>query len=286
MSYNKWMYTYSNPVNYTDPSGKCIDISVNHDPTTCLPLALTLGLLDPATPFVEGASYISCEVLIKVGLFTTLSGAFMLYLKANSPAIARNLEIILSSIDVDDIPKVDNIFKKMVVPIYLPVPTPPEPEKKPKSTPSFYPIPSTPKTITQTPEPNSLVTVYRGLGGEKSGDHTYFLRPNTSPSDFRIDADGVSTFELVDLPSSFPYALGFAISVKKPITRGSTGPIVDLPNCSGTFTPNNKGKRHWSLNCTGEPANVQFSKYAKNEGKNSIILNPLYTGSPTERKLK
>jgi RHS repeat-associated protein len=160
------------------------------------------------------------------------------------------------------------------------------PEPEPAPTPPPFPIPvrrpTPPPTCTSTPEPG--VISYRGLDGEKSKDRTYYRRPQTNPGQFRLDPDGVSTFELAYLPGNKPYAVGFRIQVEGLTRPGSIGPILNIPfSCTGTYTPQ-YGEGHWSINCVPREQTPKIlSTYAKQPGR--IMLNPHWTDTPNERRL-
>ena len=130
-----------------------------------------------------------------------------------------------------------------------------------------------------TPPSGEAIAVYRGLGGKKSGG--VFSRPIYSPSEFRVDPDGVSTFELALLPGNKPYAIGFGVKFQPPKIPGTTGPLEHLPQCLATYTPPPPG--HWSINCTGsaDMTKQTLSAYAREKG---AILNPNWYG-PEERLL-
>jgi hypothetical protein len=160
------------------------------------------------------------------------------------------------------------------------------PEPEPAPTPPPFPIPvrrpTPPPTCTSTPEPG--VISYRGLDGEKSKNRTYYRRPQTNPGQFRLDPDGVSTFELAYLPGNKPYAVGFRIQVEGLTRPGSIGPILNIPfSCTGTYTPQ-YGEGHWSINCVPREQTPKIlSTYAKQPGR--IMLNPHWTDTPKERRL-
>jgi hypothetical protein len=130
-----------------------------------------------------------------------------------------------------------------------------------------------------TPPSGQAIAVYRELGGKKSGG--VFTRPIYSPGEFRVDPDGVSTFEPAYLPGYKPYAIGFGVKFQPPKVPGTTGPLEHLPQCWATYTPPPRG--HWSINCVGstEMTKQTLSAYAREMG---AILNPNWYG-PEERLL-
>jgi hypothetical protein len=60
----------------------------------------------------------------------------------------------------------------------------PEPEPSPEPAPKIDPFPPLPK---DTPEPSTTVITYRGLDGDINSERSFFKRPITSPSQFRVD---------------------------------------------------------------------------------------------------
>ncbi len=165
------------------------------------------------------------------------------------------------------------------IPFGNPITTP-----QPGATPS--PVTGTPTLGTPTASPTpSIVTSYRGLDGDVHSSKTYFRRAVLSPSQFRFDADGLSTFEISDLPGNKPYAMAFDISVTVPYKEGDSGPVLNVPSCEATYTPSlGGGLRHWSVNCNVADPRQHVSDFAKaNPGV--IVLNPNWVGSSSDRRL-
>ncbi len=257
VSYNKWNYSYSNPIIYTDPSGQ--------DPITdCGALFLLAATVDGPLPIGDAVGVGICAVIFGTAAYTAIMAS------QHAGDLARSVDVLgdRCTLTWEDL-------------LGLPEPVP---EPSPEPVPTIDPFP--PKIPTETPEPSTIVIIYRGLDGDINSERSYFKKPITSPSQFRVDVDGVSTFELADLPGNKPYALGLKVKVKTPIVPGSNGPVVDIPICTGTFTPElGGGLKHWSVICSGTPTNIALSEYAKGIGKTNIILNPQWVGEPYERRL-
>jgi hypothetical protein len=269
MSYNRWMYTNGNPVNYTDPSGRNpVNSSSPSGGSTvgeCASILVTLALIDGPSPAGDIAGTAFCAALI---------------LGVGEGAI----EYLQNYAQVPGDVKIDCNWMEWLYNLPESPKITPDPGNEPKFVP--LPIPNQKPLPTGTPNPNQGIMTYRGLDGDLSSDGSYYKRPQTSPSQFRVDIDGISTYELEDFPGNKPYGLRLSINIKQPIVQGSIGIVESLPNCTGTFTPQyGGGKRHWSINCSGNPANQQLSSFAKGIGKNNIILNPNWITIPVDRRL-
>ena len=252
ITYNGWQYSYGNPVNLTDPTGK--------DPiTTCIGLLALAAAMDGPLPIGDAAGLIACGAL-----FATAG--------VSISALVQHADELGGAVDTV-VDRCEWTWEKWL--------------QQPSTEPERVPIaPPAPQIPTDTPEPSSTIITYRELDGDLSSDKSYYKKPVTSPSQFREDADGVSTFEILDLPGIKPYALGFNVKVKPPVMPGTIGRIFDLPMCTATFTPEfGGGKKHWSVKCMGYPTNVTLSQYAKGVGKPNIILNPKWIKEPSERRL-
>ena len=138
-----------------------------------------------------------------------------------------------------------------------------------------------PQPTEEPTDDSQQIITYRGLDGDfRNG---VYIKPIYSPSQFRVDSDGVSTFELAFLPGNKPYSVGFNITIHTYKYPGITGQILGLPECGATYTPDLGGEGHWSINCSGGPETTKqtLSGYAKLV---TAILNPNWSGSE-ERKL-
>jgi RHS repeat-associated protein len=259
VSQNPYVYGYANPIANTDHTGK-------NPILECL-----LLMAATAEGPVETIGITGCVALLAGTTILTYGGLVTLQ------KLEKETEIgcppVINS--WEDILKLDEQESKI----------------SPNPTPERQPIPVAPSpkipTQTETPKPNNWVITYSELNGDKSSDNTYYKKPQTNPGSFRMDEDGVSTFEMPDLPGIKPYALGFKVKVNdEHITQGATGVLEDLPICTATFTPQfAQGKRHWSINCVTAPTNIILSEYAKGIGKDNIILNPAWKSEPQDRKL-
>jgi hypothetical protein len=115
-----------------------------------------------------------------------------------------------------------------------------------------------------------LVVVFREVDGEMKGIPPKYRKPKLSPSTFRLDSDGVSTFEVVGLPGNKPFVVAFVIKLIGPKLPQTTHPVVGIPTCTGTFTPQ-WGVGHWSLNCAPrESTPAALSAY----GKTGAAIHP------------
>ncbi|MEJ7893822.1 MAG: hypothetical protein WKF94_14405 [Solirubrobacteraceae bacterium] len=90
-----------------------------------------------------------------------------------------------------------------------------------------------------------VITVYRGVNGKKNADRV-FNKPSLSPSSFQLDPDGVSTYRRSTLPPTQPYMVPFHVQLPRP--DASEGPVIEIPNCMATYTPQ-FATGHWSINC-------------------------------------
>jgi hypothetical protein len=97
---------------------------------------------------------------------------------------------------------------------------------------------------------------YRGVDGNPGCQSGLSL----GPSAFRLDPDGVSTFERPNQGSLKPCLVPFAFQVPSR-SPGATGPVSGLPQCTATHTPQ-FGNGHWSINCAGDTRQI-LSSYAK-----------------------
>jgi RHS repeat-associated protein len=157
----------------------------------------------------------------------------------------------------------------------------PEPEPQPETEPLGVDI--FPPLKLERSEPPSVLSIYRKLGGRKSNDKSYYRKPKTSASEFRLDADGASAFDLEYLLGDRPYAIRFDVNAKRPVSIGSTNQIIGLP-CTATFDNIEPG--HWGVFCTplNETPHI-LSKYAQGTGIFNIIINPNWNGEPKDVRL-
>lgn len=100
------------------------------------------------------------------------------------------------------------------------------------------------------------VNAYRYLNGQKNGSGTCWRRAQSSPSQFRFDPDGMSTFEsAVVADTNRPYRVRFAIvnpgtAHCDTTSQGRAGAVQHLGNFRGTCTPQHGGAGHWSIQDT------------------------------------
>ncbi len=230
ITFNRWHYAHDNPVNFTDPSGR--------DPiTTCLAILGVVSVADGPSPIGDGVGIVACIALLgTAGISAIISAQYADDLgTAVETTVDRCKKITWEELSYQ--------------------------QTQPERVPWIPPLPQQPPI--DTPESSSMVITYRELDGDLSSDKSYFKKPITSPSQFREDEDGVSTFEMTDLPGIKPYALGFKVKVKTPIVQGATGLIIDIPICAAIFTPTMDGRKHWSVNCIGYSTKETLSLYAK-----------------------
>jgi hypothetical protein len=76
---------------------------------------------------------------------------------------------------------------------------------------------------------------------------------NLSASAFRVDPDGVSTFEQPFQGTTHPCLVSFRFMIAGR-SPGATAPVGGLLACMSTYTPPPEG--HWSINCVGDTAAV------------------------------
>jgi hypothetical protein len=128
-------------------------------------------------------------------------------------------------------------------------------------------------------------TIYRGLGGNVNKTPCV-TGPKTSPSEFRIDPDGLSTFQSnVALDTSKPYRVGFLVTgaPNDPPVQGDTGSVANVNGYTytATYSPQLGGAGHWSLKNTtrtDQEMKNDFSAYAKLVGNTD--RNPSYNNNP------
>lgn len=127
-------------------------------------------------------------------------------------------------------------------------------------------------------------TIYRALSGDvRRGCVT---GPKTAPSEFRIDPDGMSTFQAgVPLAAAKPFRLAFRVqnAPNDPPLDGDRGTVAGVNGFvyTATYTPNHGGPGHWSLqnpDRTATQMKGDFSAYARAGG--NIDRNPNYDGNP------
>lgn len=124
--------------------------------------------------------------------------------------------------------------------------------------------------------------VYRGLNGNVNGTPCV-TGPKTNPGEFRIDPDGLSTFQAdVALDASKPYRVGFQVTgaPNDPPVQGDQGTtMVNNLAYTATYTPQFGGRGHWSLINplrTEKEMKDDFAAYTKagNSSRNPSYNNP------------
>jgi RHS repeat-associated protein len=243
---NYYVYAGDNPVVYTDPSGRCWFLA-GVDALICggviiIGVAIAIYAATPDPPLPPAPTWFPDDWYLYPGKW--IYEACTTVLTRSETEAER-----LAREHVNSLPEPE---QKLIDVLPLPRPTPPS---------------------------GQAIAVYRELGGKKSGG--VFTRPIYSPGEFRVDPDGVSTFEPAYLPGYKPYAIGFGVKFQPPKVPGTTGPLEHLPQCWATYTPPPRG--HWSINCVGstEMTKQTLSAYAREMG---AILNPNWYG-PEERLL-
>ena len=108
-------------------------------------------------------------------------------------------------------------------------------------------------TMPRSDDNSEIITVYRGING-------------TNPGAFRVDPDGVSTFEIP--PPGFAFIVAFRVRYDRPKVQGKEGFLIDpeLQGGTATYTPQHGGEGHWSLNFPGnstEEIKKLLSEFAK-----------------------
>lgn len=124
-------------------------------------------------------------------------------------------------------------------------------------------------------------TVYRALTG-KVNKTPCVTGPTTSPSEFRIDPDGLSTFQAgVALLDTKAYRLRFGVqnAPHDPPVDGDQGTVANVNGFvyTATYTPLLGGDGHWSLknaNRTDAEMKADFAAYAHAGG--NVDRNPSY----------
>jgi RHS repeat-associated protein len=151
------------------------------------------------------------------------------------------------------------------------------------------------KTKVEEGGPGNMITTYRIVSGREGGGGAYFRKPELNAGEFRpVDATGISTFEIHDIPANKPYALGYSFPITPP-KQENRGPYVipEIPVCSALYTPNEgEGKDHWSVKCV-TPTDSTLSTYAKIVYNDAglrfapyVIANPAWMGLPKERRFE
>jgi hypothetical protein len=128
-------------------------------------------------------------------------------------------------------------------------------------------------------------TIYRALSGNVNATPCV-TGPKTNPGEFRIDADGLSTFQDgVALLAAKAYRLRFLVqnAPNDPPVQGDTGTVANVNGFAytATYTPDQGGAGHWSLiNAARSPAEMKtdFSEYARAGG--NVDRNPNYNDNP------
>ena len=118
------------------------------------------------------------------------------------------------------------------------------------------------------------VEVFRGVDARNGS-------PRLSPSQFIVQGDGLSTFELPNLPGNKPFMVGFSIHYIETYGGITLGTVQGLPQCVGIRTYI-LSPGHWSLICLGESPNQMqqtFSDYSKMYRNTVVHPNPNWTGN-------
>ncbi|MFP4514090.1 MAG: RHS repeat-associated core domain-containing protein, partial [Acidimicrobiales bacterium] len=140
-----------------------------------------------------------------------------------------------------------------------------DPNDDPRPVPPTIPDPTRDRTCTDQvavarlgsqEECGDQVVSYRGVDGNPGCESGLSL----GPSAFRLDPDGVSTFERPYQGSVKPCLVPFAFRVPDR-SPGASGTVAGLSQCTATHTPN-FGVGHWSINCAGDTRQM-LSTYAK-----------------------
>lgn len=133
------------------------------------------------------------------------------------------------------------------------------------------------------------VTVYRALNGKpkndtRSPDGKCWNGAQTSPSQFRIDPDGLSTFE--DPPgvgTTHPYRVRFVVTGVGACTndsRDDNGPVTGMAGYRGTCSPQHGGQGHWSLDNTARSESEKKQEFSDHAGAGGDTQgNPGYNGT-------
>lgn len=125
-------------------------------------------------------------------------------------------------------------------------------------------------------------TVYRALDG-KVGGGGCVTGPATNPGQFRIDADGLSTFQDgVALLATKAYRLRFQVqdAPNDPPQALDHGTVAGMAGYTATYTPQ-FGVGHWSLDNPAKSVperKADFQAYALAGG--NIDRNPNYDNNP------
>lgn len=133
------------------------------------------------------------------------------------------------------------------------------------------------------------VVIHRNLDGDPSKDKSYFKKPITSPSQFRLDSDGVSTFELYAVPGNKPYMVTYNVWIKANYKPGDEGIVMGSQvyngtHCTARYTPEHGGAGHWSVNCSPRDETPVILSTLARRGVGPIVLNPKWVGPPLDRR--
>jgi hypothetical protein len=240
VGYNQYSYVGNNPTTWTDPSGRFSMVETGVLLRIIAVVAFSAACLAYCTPAARG-----------------LAGAIM----ALTQALQDTLEDLWNRPTVPDEER-----------------NPPRPQRPPNPNPNPRPIPD-PFPLPKPPgpgddDPGGPVTSYRGVDGNAGCQSGLSL----SASAFRVDSDGVSTFERPDQGTFKPCLVPFTFSVSERVP-GATAPVDGLPGCASTYTPGlANGLRHWSIQCIGDTAQIlsTYAKAARDAGR--IQVNELYGG--------
>lgn len=118
------------------------------------------------------------------------------------------------------------------------------------------------------------VTIYRGIDNKNA---TY---AKVADGQWRIDEDGMSTFELTQLPNNKPCMAAFrVIGPDSQPNEGDHGIIGGLYPYWAVYTPSLGGVGHWSLQREINPPALPAEITAYVIQSQATAKNPNYTGS-------
>ena len=159
-------------------------------------------------------------------------------------------------------------------------------EPSPTPSPTSPPTKWEPPVGTGGPDDDQVGTeIYRVLGGNTDSSGMY-TTPQTSPSQFKLDATGVSFFELDSVPGNGPYLFPLSITLTSPRVPGATAVVNEEPTCMATYTPEEAigapGPTHWSVACQPWDETKQTLSILAKAKKiaDQLIINPRFTDAP------
>ena len=118
------------------------------------------------------------------------------------------------------------------------------------------------------------VTIYRGIDNKNA---TY---AKVADAQWRIDDDGMSTFELTQLPNNKPCMAAFrVIGPDSQPNEGDHGIIGGFYPYWAVYSPSHGGLGHWSVQREIDPPAQQAEITAYVIQSQATAKNPNYTGS-------